>query len=178
MQTSRISAQEFMLLNEKEQLSIVDVRTPMETAGEYLAGSIFLPVQELTPETFDKATDTIEKEKPIYLLCQRGIRADTTVKKLENVDGIHLVVIEGGLNELKDKGQVTNKGASNIIALDRQVRIAAGALVLTGVLLGMSVNTTFYALSAFVGAGLVFSGVTNTCGLGVILSKMPWNKLK
>ncbi len=62
------------------------------------------------------------------------------------------------------------------MSLERQVRIAAGSLVLTGILFGWLVHPAFFGLSAFVGAGLVFAGVTDTCGMGMLLSKMPWNQ--
>ena len=64
------------------------------------------------------------------------------------------------------------------ISLARQVRITAGALVVVGVALGFFVHPGFYGLSAFVGAGLVFAGITDICGLCILLSKLPWNKNK
>jgi hypothetical protein len=85
------------------------------------------------------------------------------------------VVIEGGLNNLKEHGLNTEKGAGKIISLERQVRIAAGLLVLIGVLLGTWYNPWFYGLSGFVGAGLAFAGITDTCAMGMALARMPWN---
>jgi hypothetical protein len=64
------------------------------------------------------------------------------------------------------------------ISLERQVRIAAGLLVLIGSLLGWLVHPVFIGLSAFVGAGLVFAGVTDTCGMGLMLARMPWNQVQ
>ncbi|MFA5057319.1 MAG: DUF2892 domain-containing protein [Opitutaceae bacterium] len=64
------------------------------------------------------------------------------------------------------------------ISLERQVRITAGSLVVIGVLLGWFVHRGFYGLSAFIGAGLVFAGITDICGLCVLLAKLPWNKRK
>jgi rhodanese-related sulfurtransferase len=68
------------------------------------------------------------------------------------------------------------RGAATVISLERQVRIAAGSLVLIGVLLAYFVHPGFIALSAFVGAGLVFAGVTDWCGMGLLLAKLPWNQ--
>jgi hypothetical protein len=62
------------------------------------------------------------------------------------------------------------------MSLERQVRIAAGSLVLLGVALGAFVSQWLYGLSAFVGAGLVFAGLTDTCGMGMLLARMPWNR--
>ena len=67
-------------------------------------------------------------------------------------------------------------GGSRVISLERQVRIAAGSLVLLGVALGLLVHPAFIGLAAFVGAGLVFAGVTDWCGMGLLLARMPWNQ--
>jgi Flp pilus assembly protein TadB len=86
-----------------------------------------------------------------------------------------LVVIEGGLNSLKQQGLTPQQGQGKVISLERQVRIAAGLLVLIGVVLGTWYSPWFYALSGFVGAGLTFAGVTDTCAMGMALARMPWN---
>jgi predicted branched-subunit amino acid permease len=70
------------------------------------------------------------------------------------------------------------RSSVKIISLERQVRIVAGSLVLIGVLLGWFVHRGFFGLSAFVGAGLVFAGITDFCGMGLLLAKLPWNKRK
>ena len=62
------------------------------------------------------------------------------------------------------------------VSLERQVRIAAGSLVVIGVALGLLVHPVLFGLSGFVGAGLVFAGVTDTCGMGMMLARMPWNR--
>ncbi|MCW5559341.1 MAG: DUF2892 domain-containing protein, partial [Verrucomicrobiae bacterium] len=67
------------------------------------------------------------------------------------------------------------RGTSRVISLERQVRIAAGTLVVTGTALGYFVHPGFYGLAAFVGAGLVFAGITDFCGMGLLLAKLPWN---
>jgi len=64
------------------------------------------------------------------------------------------------------------------VSLERQVRIAAGLLVLLGAILGWVVDPAFVGLSAFVGAGLVFAGITDTCGMGIVLARMPWNQCR
>ncbi|MGK0441248.1 MAG: hypothetical protein ACJA0N_001046 [Pseudohongiellaceae bacterium] len=84
--------------------------------------------------------------------------------------------MNGGLSALKSAGCAIEKGNGSVMSLERQVRIAAGSMVLLGAMLGATVNANFYALSAFVGAGLIFSGITNTCGMAMLLARMPWNK--
>ena len=86
-----------------------------------------------------------------------------------NVEGGTLACVEAGLPVVRGK---------KAISLERQVRIAAGSLVLLGVLLGWFVHPAFIGLSAFVGAGLVFAGITDTCGMGMMLARMPWNQVK
>ncbi len=68
------------------------------------------------------------------------------------------------------------RGEVKVISLERQVRIAAGAIVLTGVLLGWRVHPGFFGLSGFVGAGLIFAGITDWCGMGLLIAKAPWNQ--
>lgn len=181
MRVSRISPQAFIVLNQQQDLTIVDVRTSIETAYEYMPNSVFLPLQELTPATFQQSLIGF-KEQPtdVYLLCQRGIRADSAVKKLieSQCEHIQLVVIEGGLNALKAEGLQVDTGTSHIISLDRQARIASGVLILFSVFLGGIVDTSFYALCGFVGINLLVSGIWNVCGLNILLSKMPWNHIK
>ena len=75
-----------------------------------------------------------------------------------------------------DLQQPSAADSGPVISLERQVRITAGALVVTGVVLGWFVHPGFYGLSAFIGAGLVFAGITDICGLCLLLAKLPWNK--
>ena len=75
-----------------------------------------------------------------------------------------------------EAGLPVNRGSSKVISLERQVRIAAGAIVLTGVLLAHFVHPTFIWLSGLVGAGLTFAGITDWCGMGMLIAKMPWNQ--
>jgi len=86
-----------------------------------------------------------------------------------NIEGGTLACVEAGLSVVRGKKS---------ISLERQVRIAAGLLVLSGAVLGWLVHPAFIGLSAFVGAGLVFAGVTDTCGMGLMLARMPWNRVK
>jgi Protein of unknown function (DUF2892) len=85
------------------------------------------------------------------------------------------VNVEGGTQACLDLGLPIARG-KNSISLERQVRIAAGSLVVLGVTLGWFVHPVFFGLAAFVGAGLVFAGVTDTCGMGMLLARMPWNQ--
>jgi rhodanese-related sulfurtransferase len=89
----------------------------------------------------------------------------------------NVVNIEGGTLACEQAGLPVVRGQKTI-SLERQVRIAAGSLVLIGVVLSLQVHPYWIGLSAFVGAGLVFAGITDTCGMGMILARMPWNQVK
>ncbi|MEM8954508.1 MAG: DUF2892 domain-containing protein, partial [Verrucomicrobiota bacterium] len=86
------------------------------------------------------------------------------------------VLVEGGLAAWEVAGVPVIRGKRKVISLERQVRVAAGFLVLVGVLLGTLVNPAWLILSGFVGVGFVFAGITDTCGMGMLLAKLPWNR--
>lgn len=181
MSISTQSAAEFSALfsQQKEPIAVVDLRTAAEVQGEHLEGCICLPVQELTPERFNAAINEAGfTNHPIYLLCQSGKRAQVAVDKLKGNTPHPLIIINGGLNGVKAAGLQVKVGSGKVISLERQVRIAAGFLVVLGVALGAAVSPYLYGVSAFVGAGLMFAGITDTCGMAMCLAKMPWNKAR
>ena len=153
-------------------LSVIDVRTGAEYAAEHVPGAHLIPLDQL--ET--RLDEVRAVPAPRLVLCRSGARAALAKKTLEQHHVAGLSVVEGGIGAYVAAGGKTVKGKS-AISLERQVRIAAGALVLLGVLLGAFVHAGFLALSAFVGAGLVFAGVTDWCGMGLLLAKMPWNQV-
>jgi hypothetical protein len=87
-------------------------------------------------------------------------------------------VIEGGLNAWRAAGLPSHLDRAQPLPLQRQVQIAAGSLVVLGVLLAVAVSPWFVLLSAFVGGGLVFAGLSGTCALGTLLAAMPWNRVQ
>lgn len=95
---------------------------------------------------------------------------------LQNAGYLDLHVIEGGLMACKACGVHTELSPQSVISLERQVRIAAGGLVLLGFILGIFVNPLFHFLSWFVGVGLIFAGVTDKCTMALLLSYAPWNR--
>lgn len=174
-----ISVNDFITLTQNNAKSIViDVRTAAEVNNEYFEGVINLPVQNITPSTFEAslAECGCETNEPVYLLCGSGMRAQKAAEQLIDTVSNPLVVIEGGISAMKYSGINLKRGSGSVISLERQVRIAAGSLVLLGAVLGALVAPAFYGLSAFVGAGLVFAGVTDTCAMGMMLARMPWNR--
>ncbi|MEI6211551.1 MAG: MBL fold metallo-hydrolase [bacterium] len=151
--------------------SVIDVRTGAEFESEHIPGSRLISLDQLEM----RADQVRATAAPRLLLCRSGNRAGMARKTLEKLRVAGLCVIEGGLAAYVAAGGVTVKGRA-IISLERQVRIAAGSLALLGVLLGAFVHPSFLILSGFVASGLIFAGLTDWCGMGILLSKMPWNQ--
>lgn len=165
------------LLEQDPNLPVIDVRTPAEFQQVHVGSAINVPLDTLTPKTLKEALPLVE-ERPFYILCRSGARADIAASKLDSAGVSDGVVVTGGTVAWKAAGFPVVEGPGKVISLERQVRIAAGALVLTGVLLSYFVHAYFIGLSAFVGAGLVFAGITDWCGMGILLGKAPWNQAK
>ncbi|WP_419810358.1 rhodanese-like domain-containing protein [Bacterioplanoides sp.] len=153
---------------------VIDVRTAAEVQSLGYAGSTHLPLQALTKEQVCAACD--QHDGAVYVLCGSGKRAAMAAEQITDWLDHSIYVIEGGIQAMEQAGMALVRGDSNIISLERQVRIAAGLLVVTGVVLGATVSPYGYGLSAFVGAGLMFAGITDSCAMGMVLARMPWNK--
>lgn len=150
---------------------LLDVRTPGEHAAEHIEGAEPMPLARLDAG----AVRNFAAGRACVVVCQGGTRAAIAAGRLAAEGVANVSVLAGGVNAWKGAGLPVVRGRG-VISIERQVRIGAGLLVLAGVILGISVHAWFYALSAFVGAGLVFAGVTDFCGMGLVLAKMPWNQ--
>ena len=150
---------------------VIDVRTPVEYAEVHVPQARSIPLDELKPDSLQ-----LQKNQPIYLLCRSGGRATKAAEKFAKEGFAQPVVVEGGTLAWMEANLPVTRGQTKVISLERQVRIVAGSLVFISVLLGWFVHRGFYGLSAFVGAGLVFAGITDFCGMGLFLARMPWNK--
>jgi rhodanese-related sulfurtransferase len=113
---------------------------------------------------------------PLYVICRSGSRGKQACEKLLAAGYNQIVNVAGGTQAWDQAGLPVVRG-EKAISLERQVRIAAGLLVLTGSALGAFVSPYWIGLAAFVGAGLVFAGITDTCGMGMLLARMPWNQM-
>ncbi len=114
-------------------------------------------------------------QEPLYVICRSGGRGRQACEKFLQAGFSNVVNVEGGTTACVEAGLPVVRGRK-AISLERQVRIAAGSLVLLGAVLGWFVHPALVGLSAFVGAGLMFAGITDTCGMGMILARMPWNQ--
>lgn len=159
------------LLDSGGECQVIDVREFSEFNSERIADAQLMPLSN-----FEKHADEIDHAKPVYLMCRSGNRAKQAAAKLMNRGFTDIHVIEGGMTAWSGADLPIIRGESKVWSLERQVRFAAGLFVLTGVLLGAFLSPYLYILSAFVGGGLMFSAVTDTCGMGMVLARMPWNK--
>jgi rhodanese-related sulfurtransferase len=157
-----------------QKLDLIDVRTPLEFQGLHVQFARNIPLDELNPAAVMQAHNGSAAE-PLYLICQSGGRSQKACEKFRQAGFINVIDVEGGTQACEAAGLPLARG-KKAISLERQVRIAAGSLVLTGVILGWQVHPAFYGLSAFIGAGLTFSGITDTCGMAMLLARMPWNR--
>lgn len=174
MNTSRISPAKLAeLYKEGKKIELIDVRTPVEFQEVHVEIAHNVPLDQLDVDALMQARNATAQE-PLYVICRSGGRGQQACEKFAkagfsnvvNVEGGTMACVEAGLPVVRDK---------KVISLERQVRIAAGSLVLLGTVLGWFIHPAFIGLSAFVGAGLIFAGITDTCGMGMILARMPWN---
>ena len=161
-------------LQQGEKLHLLDVRTPAEHAEIHVPGVQLAPLDRLDARL--AAENGFAKDQPLYIFCRTGNRAKQGAEKLEKSGYTQCHVVEGGTLAWAEAGLPVNRGTSKVISLERQVRIAAGAIVLIGALLAHFVNPAFIWLSGFVGAGLMFAGITDTCAMGMLIAKLPWNQ--
>jgi glyoxylase-like metal-dependent hydrolase (beta-lactamase superfamily II)/rhodanese-related sulfurtransferase len=150
---------------------LLDVRTPLEFESERVDGSLNVPLDQL-----DARLDAIPVQADVVVVCRTGVRATIAVETLARA-GRHARVLEGGVHAWRRARLPLRKGRKRL-AVDRQVQLIAGTMVLTGVALGTLVSPWLLALAAFFGAGLAFAGATGTCGLALVLLKMPWNRAR
>lgn len=156
------------------EAQVLDVREAAEFESEHIEGSLHFSVTELD----EKTASRLDRSKPVFVICHSGKRAARAAELLNRFGFHDARLVEGGLRAWIAAGKSVVRGTHPVWDLERQVRFAAGALVLLGLLLARFWHPYFILLSAFVGAGLVFSAVTNTCGLAYFLARMPWNQLK
>ena len=159
------------LLAAQPGLAVLDVRTPVEFAEVHVPQARNIPLDQLQPGAVQ-----VPKDQAVYLLCRSGQRATKAAEKLAKQGFAEPIVVEGGTLAWMAANLPVTRSAVKVMSLERQVRIAAGSLVLIGVLLGWFVHRGFYGLAGFVGAGLVFAGITDFCGMGLLLAKLPWNR--
>ncbi len=154
----------------KGGINLIDVREYAEFANGRVIGA-----ENVTLAEVGKLHEKHNTSEKIYVMCQTGRRSEQAQDILKAVGFKDVINVRGGLSAWESAGFETEKDEDAPWAIERQVRLAAGALVLAGFFLGM-IYWWFLLITAFVGAGLVVSALTDTCTMGMILLKMPWNQ--
>lgn len=150
---------------------LVDIREPDEFARSHIAGAVSQPLSQ-----WEQAHLTIDPDADVVFTCRSGMRTQGACDQLAaRVQG-DAYVLEGGLNAWVKAGLPVAEDRKAPMEINRQVQITAGLLILTGVVLGTFVAAPWYGLSAFVGAGLTFAGLSGTCAMANVLMRMPWNR--
>ncbi len=168
-----VSAQQLSVLTGSGKLHLLDVRTPGEFASLRLAGAVNVPFERLDPAAL---LGRFGAGTPLYCICQTGTRSQLAADRLRAAGFTNVVHVDGGTNAWESAGLPAVRGERSVISLERQVRIAAGAISVLGIVVGAWIHPAGYAVPALIGAGLVYAGVTNSCGMSMVLAKLPWNQ--
>ncbi|HET7852543.1 MAG TPA: rhodanese family protein [Methyloceanibacter sp.] len=166
MNLSRITPHEAKRLVDDGAV-LIDIRAPAEHARERIPGARNVPLG---------SSARLDGKAPIVFHCRSGMRTSANAEALAASANCQAYILDGGLDAWKRAGLPVALDRSQPIEIIRQVQIAAGSLVLLGMLLGFLVSPKFYLLSAFVGAGLLFAGLSGWCGMAKLLGLMPWNR--
>jgi rhodanese-related sulfurtransferase len=150
---------------------LIDIRESDEFARSHVPGALSRPLSG-----FEQAHLGLTANKDAIFTCRTGMRTGANCDRLAARVSGSAYVLEGGLENWAKSGLPVTTNAKAPLEMMRQVQIVAGLLVLTGAILGFVVHPGFYALSAFVGAGLTFAGITGFCGMARVLAVMPWNR--
>jgi rhodanese-related sulfurtransferase len=147
--------------------AVLDVRSASEFATGHIPGAVNIPMEQVETRLPDVPTG------PLVLVCEAGKRAEIVAGWLG--DESRLTLLTGGTKAWRAAGHPLVTCAPSRWTLERQVRLIAGLLVLVATVLAVLVNAGWVYLAMFVGAGLTFAGLTNICGMAILLAKMPWN---
>jgi len=161
-----------------EKVTLIDVRTPAEFGEVHVDFAHNIPLDRLDTQ----AVKAVAGDGPLYFVCKSGTRSQKACEKLIAAGLSDVISVEGGTAACEAAGVPVIRG-KKAMSLERQVRIAAGALVAIGAALaafGPEAPVNWQAIGAglagFVGCGLVFAGITDTCGMAMLLARMPWNQ--
>lgn len=156
----------------REGAVLIDIREADEHARERIPGARHHALSRVDAESPVRSGDDV-----LVFHCRSGARTKGSAARLSAAsENCETYILEGGLDAWKNAGLPVRLDRSQPIDIMRQVQIVAGSLVLLGVALGALVAPGFYALSGFVGAGLMFAGTTGFCGMAKLLFLMPWNR--
>jgi rhodanese-related sulfurtransferase len=152
----------------------IDVRTPQEFESVHIAGARNIPLPDL--HTYVDELKALSQERSLMLVCRTQNRVKIAYEYLTNNGLTNCEILDGGITAWVDQGKPVIKGQQRI-SLEGQVRAIAGGLILIGIASGFLVHSGFFVLPAIVGAGLLHAGLTDSCLMGMMLSKLPMNRI-
>jgi rhodanese-related sulfurtransferase len=152
---------------------LVDIREADEFARSHIIGAQSQPLS-----TWEKAHLSVDPDADVIFTCRSGMRTAGACDRLAARVSGDAFVLEGGLDAWAKAGLPVATNADAPMEIMRQVQIAAGSLVLIGVVLGFLVSPIWFGLSGFVGAGLTFAGISGFCGMARVLMLAPWNRVR
>jgi rhodanese-related sulfurtransferase len=168
---SRTTAKDLAAQLAAREVTLIDVRESMEYASGHISGSLNVPLSRITEADLPNG--------PLVLVCQSGKRSTKALALLLHQGHPHPVSdLEGGVPAWQQAGLPLRQLKGAPLPLMRQVQIAAGSLVLLGLILSNTVAPAWILLTWFVGAGLIFAGITGFCGMARLLAAMPWNRVR
>lgn len=157
---------------DRDKAVLIDIREADEFAREHISGARLVPLSGFNRDDFPK-----DHGKIGVFHCSSGNRTAQAAPDILGTGFEEVYHLKDGLQGWRQAGLPVQVNRKAPISLQRQVQITAGSLVLLGAVLGALVSPWFYLLSGFVGAGLVFAGVSGTCGMANLLSRLPYNRL-
>lgn len=152
-------------------VTLIDVRDWPEFAGGRIAGSRLIPLAQITSRS-----NEIDRSREVHLICRTGRRSAEAAKHLESLGFENVVNVTGGFEAWKKENLPFDRDEKAPWSIERQVRFTAGLIVFVGVLLSIFVHAYFIIVPAFIGFGLAFTATIDWCGMGILISKMPWNR--
>lgn len=171
-----ISVEQLSRNVERADVDIIDVRTPVEFREVRAAAARNIPLDALDPHAVMRERSTAA-DQPLYLICKSSARAGKAQQKFIDAGFANVVNVEGGTDAWVAAGLPSVRG-KKAVSLERQVRITAGFIVFAGAAATLATSNLYFAgIPAFVGAGLMFAGITDTCAMGMLIAKMPWNQV-
>jgi glyoxylase-like metal-dependent hydrolase (beta-lactamase superfamily II) len=173
MAVQSASASQLAGASDAGKINLVDVRTAGEFASVKIAGSVNIPLDRLDPA---EVISRFGLDAEVYCICQTGTRSQIAASRLRAAGMTRVIHVDGGTNAWVAAGFAVDRGERNVMSLDRQMRITAGTMIAGGVLAGALLHPAGYWLAGLIGTGLIYAGLSNSCGMTTVLAKMPWNQ--
>ena len=167
-----LSPQDIVRMRDADEVVLVDVRETPEHAREHIKGAQLCPLSRWGDDKISNPANL-----PVVFFCRSGMRTRMNAQQLSEASDGNAILMDGGIMAWKRAGFAVERSAQLAPpSIMRQVFMVAGALILIGVILAQFVAPSFVYLSGFVGAGLLFAGISGWCGMAKLLALMPWNK--